>query len=54
GEWLLHARKKSTCQSIIDYAQWSLGNIWGYISITRRKHFPSHFLRLRTLYYINR
>ncbi|PSN33655.1 hypothetical protein C0J52_26201, partial [Blattella germanica] len=27
GEWLLRARKKSTCQSIIDYAQRSLGNI---------------------------
>ncbi|PSN32656.1 hypothetical protein C0J52_28280, partial [Blattella germanica] len=25
---LLRARKKSTCQSIIDYAQRSLGNIW--------------------------
>ncbi|PSN51748.1 hypothetical protein C0J52_13462, partial [Blattella germanica] len=36
GEWLLRARKKSTCQSIIDYAQRSLGNIWWiYINYTQ-------------------
>ncbi|PSN50683.1 hypothetical protein C0J52_26781, partial [Blattella germanica] len=55
GEWLLRARKKSTWLSIIDYAQRSLGNIWGYIYQLRAGNiFLSTFERLRTLYYSNR
>ncbi|PSN47133.1 hypothetical protein C0J52_14499, partial [Blattella germanica] len=34
GEWLLRAKKKSTCQSIIDYAQRSLGNILGDLELS--------------------
>ncbi|PSN53409.1 hypothetical protein C0J52_21378, partial [Blattella germanica] len=45
GEWLLRARKKSTCQSIIDYAQRSLGNIWWVYINYAQETFSFPFFR---------
>ncbi|PSN52284.1 hypothetical protein C0J52_08299 [Blattella germanica] len=45
GEWLLRARKKSTCQSIIDYAQRSFGNIWWVCINYEQETFSFPFFR---------
>ncbi|PSN46399.1 hypothetical protein C0J52_15910, partial [Blattella germanica] len=38
-------KKKSTCQSIIDYAQWSLGNIWWVYISYAQETFSFPFFR---------